>query len=152
MKVKDIMTRDVDILPPDATLKNAAERMERLDVGFLPIADAANRKLQGVITDRDLAIRGLAHGLGPDALAQDIESKRVLYCFEDQEVEEAARQAVVAMGAGQPEIRLTTEKHMLPDAVDENGLFTAVQAQAIFDCIFDGDGLHTIPAASLRES
>jgi CBS domain-containing protein len=90
MKVKDIMTRDVDILPPDATLKNAAERMERLDVGFLPIADAANRKLQGVITDRDLAIRGLAHGLGPDALAQDIESKRVLYCFEDDSIQDAA--------------------------------------------------------------
>lgn len=90
MKVKDVMTKEVEVLPPDATLKNAAERMERLDCGFLPISDSARSRLQGVVTDRDIAIRGIAHGLGPDALVERIKSDKVLYCFEDDSVNDAA--------------------------------------------------------------
>src|ERR1051326_4941953 len=63
MQVQDIMTRDVSIISPDETLKAAALRMAQLDVGVLPVAE--NERLVGMITDRDMVVRGLAEGEGP---------------------------------------------------------------------------------------
>ena len=65
MKISDIMSRDVQVARPEDTLRDAAETMARIDVGSLPVCDG--RRLQGIVTDRDIVVRGLAKGLGPDS-------------------------------------------------------------------------------------
>jgi CBS-domain-containing membrane protein len=84
MKISNIMHRDVQIIGPEESLRNAAAMMKRLDAGILPVG--AHDKLVGMITDRDIAIRGVAEGKGPDAKVHDVMSQEVKYCFEDEEV------------------------------------------------------------------
>jgi CBS domain-containing protein len=84
MKISKIMHRDVQIIGSEESLRNAAAMMKRLDAGVLPVS--ANDKLVGMITDRDIAIRGIAEGKGPDARVRDVMSHEVKYCFEDEEV------------------------------------------------------------------
>jgi CBS domain-containing protein len=60
--------------------------MAGIDVGVLPVGE--NDRLVGMITDRDIAIRGIANGKGPKAKIRDVMSDEVLYCFEDQELDE----------------------------------------------------------------
>ena len=92
MKIRDIMTRDVETIRADTPLKQAAETMERLDTGFLPIGISPQDKLLGVVTDRDITVRGVARGLDPANTPVDrVKSDRVLYCYEDDTAEEAAR-------------------------------------------------------------
>jgi len=80
------MTRDVGIISPDETLKKAACRMAELDVGVLPVAEGD--RLVGMITDRDMVVRGIADDLGPSALVRDVMTPDVKYCFCDQEIDE----------------------------------------------------------------
>lgn len=86
MKVCDAMTLEVQLCTPEDTLKDAAEAMMDLDVGLLPVTD--DDRLVGMITDRDIAVRGVAMGRGPDALVREVMTKDVKYCFEDQDIEE----------------------------------------------------------------
>lgn len=91
MNISQIMTRDPHYLLPSATLADAARQMQEFDCGFLPIADDAESKLQGVITDRDIVVRGIARGLDPKSTSVDeVRSDRVLYCFEEDDVEAVA--------------------------------------------------------------
>jgi CBS domain-containing protein len=91
-RVGDIMSPDVQCVPSDTTLRDAAQRMRTLDCGFLPISDPAGKKLLGVITDRDIAIRGVGAGLDPLATTvEGLKSEKVVYCFRDDAVERAAR-------------------------------------------------------------
>jgi len=69
-------------------LKMAACRMSELDVGILPVTE--NDRLVGIITDRDIAIRGIAEGLGPSAKVREVMTPEVKYCFSDQEIDEIA--------------------------------------------------------------
>src|SRR5215217_3509349 len=64
MKVSEIMTRGVEIASPDDTVQQAASRMAELDAGVLPVGE--NDRLVGMLTDRDIAIRAVAQGRGPD--------------------------------------------------------------------------------------
>jgi len=91
MKVKNIMSREVDTVAPETILRDAAERMNTLDVGVLPVC--VNDRLVGVLTDRDITVRATADGLDPFATqVGDIMSKDdLIICFEDQDVEEAAQ-------------------------------------------------------------
>jgi CBS domain-containing protein len=90
MLLKDIMTRDVEVIRPDASLQEAAERMRALDVGPLPVCDG--ERLVGMITDRDLTVRATAEGKDPATTqVRDVMTADVHYCFEDQDVNEAAR-------------------------------------------------------------
>ncbi|MBW8727726.1 MAG: CBS domain-containing protein [Inquilinus limosus] len=84
MRVSEAMTRDVHVANPLETLREAAQAMAKLDVGALPVGD--NDRLVGMITDRDIATRGVAKGLGPDARIGDIMTADVKYCFEDQDI------------------------------------------------------------------
>src|SRR5215471_9413420 len=88
MKVKDAMTRQVRIAAPDDTIRHAAAAMAMLDAGVLPVGE--RDKLVGMITDRDIAIRGIAEGKGPDAKVRDVMSQEVKYCFEDEDVSHVA--------------------------------------------------------------
>ena len=89
MQVKDAMTKDVELASPTQTIRQAALLMGKADCGALPVADKDS--LVGMITDRDIAIRAVAAGKGPKTLVRDIMSAEVLYCFEDQELEEVTR-------------------------------------------------------------
>jgi CBS domain-containing protein len=90
MQIKDVMTRQVDVISPDASLEEAARKMDQLNVGPLPVCE--NERLVGLVTDRDITVRATAAGKDPrttpvrEAMSQD-----VLYCFEDQDVREATQ-------------------------------------------------------------
>src|SRR5437667_1447256 len=89
MKVSEAMTRDVRVASPDETIRQAAKTMASLDAGVLPVGE--NDHLIGMITDRDIAIRGIAQGKGPKAKVRDVMTEDVKYCFDDQELEEVTR-------------------------------------------------------------
>lgn len=88
MKIKDIMTRDVEIISPEKSICDAAKIMEQIDSGALLVNEGD--RLVGVITDRDITIRAVAEGLGVDTPVRQIMSKNVLYCFEDEDVQHVA--------------------------------------------------------------
>ena len=89
MQVSEAMTRDVCACSPEQTIAECAEAMARNDIGLLPVAE--NNFLVGMVTDRDIAVRAVAAGKGPDTPVREILSRRVLYCFEDQDLEHVAR-------------------------------------------------------------
>ena len=90
MQVKDVMTRDVTAIQPDATLEEAAAAMALLDVGPLPVC--AGERLVGMLTDRDIVVRAVATGLDPiQARVRHVMTPAVVSCFEDEDVREAAR-------------------------------------------------------------
>jgi len=97
MKVSDAMTSEVQLCTPDDTLKDAAQAMAALGVGLLPVTD--NDRLVGMISDRDIAVRGVAMGRGPDARVRDVMTTDVKYCFEDQDIEE------ITMNMGDIQVR-----------------------------------------------
>jgi CBS domain-containing protein len=89
MQLKEIMTRDVEVIHPDATLQQAAEKMDVLDVGPLPVCDGT--RLVGLLTDRDITVRATSAGQDPNATrVRDVMTRDVIYCFEDEDVSEAA--------------------------------------------------------------
>lgn len=90
MLVKDIMSHDVEFVTNENTLQEAAEKMKDLDVGELPII--VGNEAVGVITDRDIVIRGVAHGLVPNAATVvDAMTEGIIACKEDDTIEEVAR-------------------------------------------------------------
>jgi CBS domain-containing protein len=89
MKVSKFMTRDVKLVTPTQTIRDAARMMAELDAGSLPVQQ--DDRLVGMITDRDIAVRAVAHGKSPDTPVRDVMSGEVLYCFDDQEVKDIAR-------------------------------------------------------------
>lgn len=90
MKIKEIVLPASTSISPHSTLLAAALRMKLLDVGMLTVCK--NNRLVGVVTDRDIIIRSIAQGLDPKyTAAQDAMTAEVVYCFEDQDLEEAAR-------------------------------------------------------------
>ena len=89
MRVSECMTREVKLAAPSDTIAEAAKTMAQLDAGVLPVGD--NDRLVGMITDRDIAIRGVAQGKGPDARVGDVMNAEVKFCFDDQEVGDVLR-------------------------------------------------------------
>ena len=90
MRVSECMTREVELAGPNDTIAEAAKRMARLDAGVLPVRD--NDRLVGMITDRDIAIRAVAQGKGPDTPVRDVmSSEKVLYCYDDEELDHVAK-------------------------------------------------------------
>jgi CBS domain-containing protein len=85
MRISECMTRDVRIVDPDETLEQAALAMADVDAGILPVG--RNDRLVGMITDRDIAIRGVAKGRGPNAKVGDVMSPEVKYCFIDDDTD-----------------------------------------------------------------
>jgi len=88
MKISNVMSKDVQLIKSDDTIRSAAALMKKIDAGLLPVTE--NDKLVGMITDRDIAVRGVAEGKGPDAKVRDAMSPEVKYCFEDEDVAHVA--------------------------------------------------------------
>ena len=84
MKVSNVMTKNIRLVSPDQTLRDAARLMSEEDVGALPVADSD--RLVGMVTDRDIAIRGVAEGMAADAKVRQVMTEQVKYCFEDEDL------------------------------------------------------------------
>src|SRR5512134_1419021 len=90
MKLSEIMTRDVVVIQPDDSLQSAAKKMRDRNIGFLPVCDG--EELLGVLSDRDITIRALADGMDVAVmLGRDLMTTPAIYCFDDQDVSEAAK-------------------------------------------------------------
>lgn len=89
MRVSEAMTPEVKVASPDQTIRDAAKTMAEIDAGVLPVGE--NDRLVGMITDRDITVRAVAKGMGPDTRIRDVMSREVLYCFEDEEIEDVAQ-------------------------------------------------------------
>ena len=88
MKVSECMTSDVEIVSPDQPIREAAQFMLRADAGSMPVGDGD--RLVGMVTDRDITVRAVAEGRGPETPVRDVMTAELIYCFDDDEVEEAA--------------------------------------------------------------
>lgn len=90
MKVSEAMTPEVDIIDPNAAVRDAARRMRDDNVGALPVGE--NDRLIGMVTDRDIVVRGVAENrLGGTTAVRDVMSEHVYYCFEDDDLNHAAQ-------------------------------------------------------------
>jgi CBS domain-containing protein len=90
MQIRDIMTRDVQVVAPSDSIRRAAELMDSLNVGVLPVCDGGN--LVGVVTDRDITVRATSTGRAPDeCLVGEVMTADVRYCYEDDVVNDVAR-------------------------------------------------------------
>lgn len=87
--LKDVMTRDVMVISPAATLQEAASRMRDAGFGMMPVGE--NDRMIGVVSDRDIAMRAVADGKGCDTPVRDVMSEGVVWAYEDDTVEEGAR-------------------------------------------------------------
>jgi CBS domain-containing protein len=83
------MSRDVRIASPTDTIANAARTMMEIDAGSIPVGE--NDRLVGMITDRDIAVRAVAQNKGSETIIRDVMSPNIVYCFENDNVEDAAK-------------------------------------------------------------
>lgn len=89
MQVKEIMTQDVETVTPDTLIRDAAHLMREVNAGFLPVGE--EDQLIGTLTDRDIVVRSVAEGQDPKvARVREAMSEELVYCFEDDDVTEAA--------------------------------------------------------------
>ena len=89
MQLKEIMTRNVEVIRPESTVAEAAEKMKSLDVGPLPVCDG--ERLVGMVTDRDITLRATADGKDPNTTrVLDVMTPEVFYCYDDQDIAAAA--------------------------------------------------------------
>src|SRR3954462_11962156 len=90
MRVSEAMTREVRVATPGQSIKEVAKVMDEINAGAMPVGE--NDRLVGMITDRDIAIRAVAEGKGPDTPVRDVMStEKVLYCYDDEEVDSVAK-------------------------------------------------------------
>lgn len=90
MHAKEIMSKKPEFLPPEATLKQAAESMRSHDYGFIPIG--LDDKLIGAVTDRDITIRAISKGKDPNkTTVNEVMSKGIQYCFENDDLNEVVQ-------------------------------------------------------------
>jgi CBS domain-containing protein len=90
MKLNQLMTKDVVTIRPDDSVATAAKKMRDRNIGFLPVCDGD--RLVGTLTDRDITVNAVADGKDPKAThVRDLVHSDVFWCFEDQDVRDAAR-------------------------------------------------------------
>jgi CBS domain-containing protein len=87
MKIRDVMSKDVQVARPEDTLQTVAGRMAAGDFGFIPVADGDG--LIGALTDRDIVVRGVASGAGPEARVLDVLSRDALVVRADDDLKVA---------------------------------------------------------------
>jgi CBS domain-containing protein len=89
MRVSEAMTRDVHVCNPQSSIRDCAKMMGEIDAGVMPVGE--NDRLVGMITDRDIAIRAVAAGKGPDTPVREVMSQEVKYCFDDENLDHVAK-------------------------------------------------------------
>lgn len=88
MKVSELMTHEARVVRPDQPIREAAMFMLREDAGSMPVCDGDH--LIGMLTDRDIAVRAVAEGRGPETPVRDVMTEEVVFCWADDEVENVA--------------------------------------------------------------
>jgi CBS domain-containing protein len=88
MKVSEVMTRDIQTVRPDQSAREAAGFMLQADAGAIPVTDGD--RLMGMITDRDIAVRGVAHGHGPDTPVRELMTNDVITARMDDDTDDVA--------------------------------------------------------------
>ena len=116
MKVREIMTENPACCTPEQTVREAARLMAQNDCGSIPVVEENSRRLLGVVTDRDLAIRVLAEGRGPDTTVREAMTPDPVTCSPDDDVDKVER--------------LMAERQVRRIPVVENGRVVGVVAQA----------------------
>lgn len=89
MKIRECMTKDVQMLRPENTVQDAARLMADCDVGSVPITDGD--RLIGMVTDRDIVVRAVCEGKGPSTSLREVMSPEIMYCFEDDDAKAVAQ-------------------------------------------------------------
>jgi CBS domain-containing protein len=89
MLVSECMSAGVQVVSPQDTIAQAACIMRDGELGFLPVRD--KEKLVGILTDRDMVLRAVAHEKGPATLVREVMSKDLLYCFDADDLDDAAQ-------------------------------------------------------------
>ena len=90
MNVDSCMSTEVFLTTPGHTIGDAARLMKQIDAGILPVGEGD--RLVGMITDRDIAIRAVAEGKGPETRVGDVMSREILYCYADEDLDDVAMQ------------------------------------------------------------
>lgn len=88
MKVSECMSTDVELCSPDDEIRSAARTLREIDAGSMPVGE--NDRLVGMITDRDICIRAVAEGMGPETKVRHVMSSSPRWCFEDEDLEDVA--------------------------------------------------------------
>jgi len=88
MQLREIMTKEVEVIRPETCLSQVAQKMRSLDVGALPVCEG--QRLVGMVTDHDITIRAAAYGHDPNTTpVRQYMSSDLICCFEDQDIKEA---------------------------------------------------------------
>jgi CBS domain-containing protein len=132
MNIASCMSSDVSLTAPDATIQQAARTMKEIDAGILPVGD--NDRIVGMITDRDIAVRAVAAGLGPETTVRQVMTDEVCYCFEDEDISDVALQMADLQVRRLPV--LSREKRLvgiiaLGDIVQSSGIDGTTSVQAL---------------------
>ena len=118
MKISDIMTRNPATVTPGTTVRDAAQLMQREDTGILPVVESdGEKKLVGVVTDRDIAIRVVAEGRGGDTRVSEVMSSRLATLRPDADVDEVMD-------------KMADQQVRRVPIVDERGMLVGIVAQA----------------------
>jgi CBS domain-containing protein len=86
MKVREAMSRGVRLVSPSDPIREAALIMREIDAGSVPVGE--DDRLVGMITDRDITVRAVAEGQGPDTPVREVMTAEIVYCFEDDELDD----------------------------------------------------------------
>ena len=89
MKISEVMTTDVETVSPDQTAREAAKFMLRAEAGSIPVTEG--ERVIGMITDRDIAVRGVAEGRGPDTPVRDLMTDHIICARQDDNVDDVAQ-------------------------------------------------------------
>ena len=142
MKISECMTSDVELVSPDQPISEAARFMLRADAGAMPVGEGD--RLIGMVTDRDIAVRGVAEGLGPDTPVREVMTEGLICCYDDDEVEE------VALKMSDSQVRripvLSRENEKLVGIVSLGDISRSEQSEAAsvaLDGITDPGGEHS---------
>ena len=88
MQLREIMTRDVEVIRPETSVNQAVQKMRSLDVCALPVCEG--QRLVGIVTDRNITIRAVAYGHDPNTTpVRHYMNSDLICCFEDQDIKEA---------------------------------------------------------------
>ena len=85
MQIKEVMSRNVVLASPRESLSEVAQMMAERDIGFMPVGEGD--RIVGMVTDRDIVIRGIATGKGPDTPVSEVMTRDVKYCFDDEDID-----------------------------------------------------------------
>ena len=88
-KLKDLMSRDVQVISPDGTIKEAAQHMRNGNFGMMPVGE--NDRMIGAISDRDIVIRAVADGKDPSTTVREVMSEGIVWAYEDDSVDDAVK-------------------------------------------------------------